>query len=108
MFLDGSALGILLRKAGADDDEAFAALFLGQDINSLGAELGSDAKDCTVDLRQVLYFCIAFYALNFSLFGVNGIDLSLEGALEEVFQRLAAGFMYITGSTAYNDTAWIQ
>ena len=108
VLLDFSTLMALLGEAGADDDEALAALLLGQHIDRLGAELGSDTEDGTVDLREVVDLGIAFHALHFGLFGVHGVDLTLEGTLEEVLQRLAAGFMYITGSTANDDAAGVE
>lgn len=108
VLLDFGALVALLRETGADDDEALAALLLGQHVDRLGAELGGDAEDGAVHLRQVLDLGVAFHALHFGLFGVHGVDLALEGALQEVLQRLAAGFMYITGSTADNDAAGIE
>ena len=95
VFLDGGAFSVFLREAGADDDEAFAAFFLGQDIDCLGAEFGGDAEDGAVDLRKVLDLGVALNALNFGLFGVDGVDVALEGAFKEVFERFAARFMNI-------------
>ena len=96
MFLNFSAFVTLFGEAGTDDDEASAALFLGQHIDRLGAEFGCDAEDGAIDLRQVIDLGVAFHALHFRLFGVDGVNLTLEGTLQEVLQRFSAGFVNIT------------
>ena len=84
VLLDGSTFGVLLGEACADDDEALGALLLGEDIDSLGAELSGDAEDGAINLGEVVNLSIAFHALHFGLFGVHGIDLAFEIAVEQV------------------------
>ena len=81
MLLDGGTLGVLLREASADDDEAFAAFLFGQHIYSLCAELSSDADDGAIHLRQVIDLGVAFHALHFGLFGVNRVNRTSERTL---------------------------
>ena len=107
VLLDGSTFGVLLGEACADDDEALGALLLGEDIDSLGAELSGDAEDGAINLGEVVNLSIAFHALHFGLFGVHGIDLAFEVAVEKVFEGLSARFVDITGGTAHNDATRI-
>ena len=97
-----------LRETSTDDDEALAAFLLGQHVNRLGTELGSNTEEGAVHLRQVIDLGIAFHALHLGFFRVNGIDLALERTLQEVFQRLTAGFMNVTGRTADYDAFGIK
>ena len=96
VLLDLSAFVILLREAGTHDNEASATFLLGQHIDRLGTEFGCNTEDCTIHLWQIIDFGVAFYALNFRLFRVNGVNLSFEGALHQVLQRFAARFVNIT------------
>ena len=95
VLLDGGALGVLLAEAGADDDEALGALLLGQHVDRLGAELGGDAEDGAVHLRQVVDLGVALHALHLRLLGVDGVHLALEGALQQVLEGFAARLMHI-------------
>ena len=96
-----------LRETSTNDDETFAAFLFGQHVNRLGTELGSNTEKGAVHLRQVIDLGVAFHALHLSLFGIDGIDLAFEGALQEVLQRFTAGFMNVTGCTANNDALGI-
>ena len=80
MLLNGGTLFVLLGETCADDDETFCAFLLCEHINCLGAEFGRDTEDGAIDLREVIDFGVALHALHLGLFGVHGIDLSLESA----------------------------
>ena len=86
MLFDFGTFVVLLRETGADNDEALAALFLGQHVDRLGTEFGSNAEEGTVHLRQIIHLGVAFYALHFGFFWVDGLNLALEGTLQEVLQ----------------------
>ena len=93
MLLNGSTLSVLFRESSANNDEAFAAFLFGQHINGLGAELGSNAKDGTFHLRQLIDVGVAFHALHLGLFRVHSINGAAEGTLQKVFQSFSTGFV---------------
>ena len=103
VLLNGGTFGVLLRETRTDDNETFCTLLLGQHVHRLRAELGSNAQDGTVHLRQVFHLRIALDALHLGFLGVYGIHLAFEIALQQVFQSLAARLMDIGRCTADDD-----
>ena len=92
-----------MEESRTDDDEALGAFLLRQHVHRVGAELGRDAEDGAINLRQVFYLLVAFDALYLIFLGVNGIYFALEGALQQIFQGFAARFVDVTGCTAHHD-----
>ena len=107
VLFDGSTFGILFRETSTDNDKALGALLLGEDIDGLGTEFGSDAENGAVDLGKVFHLGVALDALHLGLLGVDSVDGTLEIAFEQILEGFTAGLVYIAGSTANDDATGI-
>ena len=103
MFLNQSALVVLLRESGTDDDEALAAFFFCQHIDGLCAELGGDAENGALHLWKVIDLGVAFHALHLSLFRVHCVNRTSKRTLKKVFQSFSTWFVNVTRCTAHYD-----
>ena len=79
-----SALFIFFAEACRNDDEAFCAFFKSQSIDCCWTVFSCNSDDCAVYLWKVFNFLVTFYALNFSFFRVNSVNLAFEVAVEKV------------------------
>ena len=82
MFLYFGTLLILLGETCGNNDETFGTLLLCKHIYGTWTEFRCYAENRTVDLWKILNRGIAFHSLDFSLFGVDGVDIAFKIAGE--------------------------
>ena len=98
-MLLGDTLGARLAKAGGDDDcalDAFLASLLHHACDKTRGDEHDDQLDVTGDVEDRR---IGFFAENLVGFGVDGVDATLEPALDDVFQYRVAKFGRVGRST---------
>ncbi len=107
-FFELCSLFTFLTETCRNNDECFGILFLRQHLNGIRTIFCSYCQHSQINvIRQIINGTKGFYILNIILLGINNKKLPSVITVDDIFQYLTTGLVYVVGTADNNYLLWV-